>query len=244
MTSSVEHYNRVACTAPVQCMELRRAHNACKRNLLQQALLRSGNLIEHCRILDLACGRGGDLNKVFGCLRYVGVDTADLALAELQRRAAQIGMCVEVVHGDAARASIPMGPFNLAICMFALHYFCDTKQHLQDLLQCTSSRLEQGGMLCGTFERHNDTDSWGVVHHAIVGDCVNALEWRVPWNKVVALALNVGLALVLCEPFYLTDRNADRNVYSFIFQQAQERCCDRTQTCALTEDIRARRLKS
>lgn len=232
MMSSVAHYNRVACAAPVQCMELRRAHRACKRHLLQQALLRTSKDIQQCRVLDLACGRGGDLNKLVGCTRYVGVDTADLALVELQRRAAEIGMLVDVVHGDPAYTPVPAGPFDMALCMFALHYFCDSKQHLQALLQCASTRLEQGGVLCGTFERHRGTCGWGVAHHAVVGDCVNALEWRVPWDEVVALACKTGLALVWCEPFCMIDRESDSNVYGFIFQQSQAQCCGRKQTCA------------
>jgi SAM-dependent methyltransferase len=168
------------------------------------------------------------------------VDTANLALAELQRRAAEIGMCVEVVHGDAAHAPVPTGPFDMALCMFALHYFCDSKQHVQALLQCASARLEQGGVLCGTFERHHDTGGWGVAHHAVVGDCVDALEWRVPWDEVVALAWKAGLALVRCEPFYVTDREADNSVYGFIFQQAQAQCCGRKRTYASTEGTRDR----
>ena len=230
--SSVAHYNRVACNAPVQCMELRHAHRACKRHLLQQAIMCTCTSIQQCRILDLACGRGGDLNKVAGCSRYVGVDTADLALIELKRRAVEIGMRVEVVHGDAAHASVPTGPFDMAMCMFALHYFCDSKQHLHNLLQSIVARLKQGGVLCGTFERHHDTGGWGVAHHAVVGDCVDALEWRVPWDEVVALAWKMGLALVWCEPFYVTDQKADNNVYGFIFQQAQVQRCGKKQTCA------------
>ena len=130
-----------------------------------------------CRVIDFACGRGGDLLKVSGCRSYMGVDAACDALAELQRRAAETNMQVSVHLGDATE--LPSMPCEIALCNFALHYFCDTPVHCNALLEKISSCLEPGGVFCGTYERVPGADwgmQWGVSYHAKVGDCVDAIE--------------------------------------------------------------------
>ena len=175
-----------------------------------------------CRVTDLACGRGGDLNKIRDCKSYTGADIAADALAELQRRAAEIHMAsVQVYHCTATAIPIPKEAQHLVLCNFALHYFCDTKQHATKLFATAQQLLRPGGMMCGTFE-DVDVDTFGVPHHAIVGDCVNALEWRVPWRLIQQIALKHQFALVLCRAFDTIHTDSLRNIYAFIMQKAQE----------------------
>ena len=225
--SSVSHYNKVAMSKPVLCGAMRAAHNDCKRQLLGRAVQLTGLRLEECNVLDLACGRGGDLNKLERCRTYVGVDNADGALIELRRRADELRMRVAVYCTDAA--SLEPVQSNLALCNFALHYFCDTEEHCAGLMDVISRSLVSGGTFCGTYERAHGAHGFGIPHHAVVGDCVDALEWRVPWRKVVTMAHCRGLALVWDAPFQ--GFHADRCIWGFIYQQVQGQCCGTTRRC-------------
>ena len=100
--SSVDHYNFVAQNPPKQCQILRQSHNAVKHYFVQRAILYLQIPMNICHVVDFACGRGGDLGKVKGCASYVGVDTAEQALHELQRRATEWNMQnISVYHCDA-----------------------------------------------------------------------------------------------------------------------------------------------
>ena len=94
------------------------------------------------------------------------------------------------------------------------------------LLDAVNSSLVAGGAFCGTFERTRGTVGWGVPYHAVIGDCVNALEWRVPWPAIVKLAWQRGMAVVHTVPFYFMDEHSDHSIVGFILQKAQAQCCD------------------
>lgn len=202
---------------------MRTAHNKCKWLLIQRALQVLQMPLDQCAVLDLACGRGGDLNKLRGCRLYTGIDTAGEALQELRRRAGEIDMTVSTQEGDAS--AFIGAPCELALCNFAVHYFCDTEAHCAALLDVVAACLTAGGVFCGTYERVYGSVPWGVRHHAVVGDCVDAIEWRVPWDKLRRMALARGLALVYTVPFYTLEQESDTNIYGFMFQQAQGRYC-------------------
>lgn len=171
-----------------------------------------------CNILDFACGRGGDLPKCRGCASYVGVDNAEHAVAELERRAREINMTVRTHVADAC--DMPYSPCTLALCNFAIHYFCDTKAHLNRLLSKVASCLEPGGVFCGTYERFaTHSDAFGVGRHVVIGDCVNAEEWEVPYLQLFSIALHYGLALVWHVPLSWYNREAEKNIWVFIMRQ-------------------------
>ena len=219
--SSEHHYNHVAQCAPVQCKALRRAHNMCKHAVLQHALRIANVPLQECACIDLACGRGGDLNKLAGCRLYTGVDTALQALAELKRRATEIGMTVHLHHTDASQLQVEPGSADLLLCNFALHYFCDSQQHCGALLDVVAAALRPGGVFCGTYEKVPGKVHWGTPYHAKIGDCVDALEWRVPWPQIVTMLYKRGLALVCHRPLCMINEEADSSIIAFILQKAQ-----------------------
>lgn len=233
MMSSVQHYNRVAREPPAQCRELRTAHRAAKHVLISSAAALSCGSMKGCHILDFACGRGGDLTKCVGCASYTGVDTAEEALRELHRRAEEMHIPVTTHHADAS--CVPVTPCDTAMCNFALHYFCDTEQHCAALLDKVSQCLRPGGTLCGTYEKRVGLVQWGDMHHAVVGDCVNAIEWRVPWNCVVRMALKRGLALVYHMPLHCLHNGSDQSIWCFIMR-AQGQHCGKKEKAQLTAD--------
>ena len=71
------HYNRVAANQPPRQLHAarRREHNLAKQQLLEW--LRDRGL-RPTAVVDLACGRGGDLHKIAAafetCTSYVGAD--------------------------------------------------------------------------------------------------------------------------------------------------------------------------
>ena len=239
--SSERHYNKVAQHAPVQCRQLRRSHNKCKHQLIRRAIELAQVPLSQCNIADLACGRGGDINKIRGCRSYVGADTALHALAELTRRAAEIQMNVQLHHIDASRLSILPCSIDVAMCNFALHYFCDSQQHCSALLDTIERMLRPGGVFCGTYEKVRGTVSWGTAHYAQIGDCVDALEWRVPWQQLQHMCVARKMAIVFHMPFHMIDPEADNSIHSFIIQKAQVQCTDTQPTSSLTTDIPRRR---
>ena len=221
--SSIDHYNQVARRPPVQCGALRRAHNRCKAKAIAGCLSLTGTALCNCRVLDLACGRGGDINKLAGCRLYTGVDNAEMAVAELKRRAQEIGMAVTVHVADATM--VPTTPCEIALCHFALHYFCDTEVHCRSLFAKVGQCLVPGGVFSATYERVPGKDhdmTWGVPHHAVVGDCVDALEWRVPWGLVQGLAMQNGLAVVYNAPLQCMETDAAAGIWLFIVQKTQQ----------------------
>ena len=56
--------------------------------------------------------------------------------------------------------------------------------------------LSEGGTFCGTYEKRVGHIPWGQARHVVIGDCVNAIEWSVPWHQVMQMAFARRLALV------------------------------------------------
>lgn len=218
--SSTNHYNHVALHFPRSHVVMRKSNNDVKRAIICRALHYMCTRLQDCHVIDLACGRGGDLPKVRGCASYLGVDQAHIALAELERRAQEMGMRVTTHVGDAAQLTATNQSAQLVLCNFALHYFCDTQQHCRTLLHTVARVLVPGGMFCGTYEMHS-AQTFGMAFHATVGDCVDAVEWRVPWQKVLALAHQAGLSLVYSSSFQAFDTNCSANTVAFIMQCQQ-----------------------
>lgn len=217
--SSKQHYNHVARNPPVECMYLRSAHRQAKRILITRAAQLAAGDITACTVLDLACGRGGDLPKCIGCESYTGIDTAGDALDELQRRAREMGINANTIRADAAYHPISQ-QFSMAMCNFAIHYFCDSEKHCRALIQQVANTIRTGGTFCGTYEREIGRVSFGEARHVVIGDCVNAVEWKVPWPEVLKYAWRNGLSLVYHAPLRRLHIDSDPNIWAFIMQKA------------------------
>lgn len=217
--SSVNHYNRVALQPPADCLSIRTAHRIAKHRFIAAAASKAAGAICNCNVIDFACGRGGDLPKVVGCASYTGIDNADKALAELRRRAVELGVRVSTYCTDAAES--PVLPCNLAMCNFALHYFCDTQEHMNALLHKVAQCVLPGGVFCGTYERVKHTPGFGEAYHAVVGSCVDAIEWRVPFDYLQSVMLRYNFAIVDHKPLAYYNAEAEQSIWVFMFQKAQ-----------------------
>jgi len=150
-------------------IHLKNLNNWIKSVLLREAV-RPGDAV-----LDLACGKGGDLSKYtrLGVSSYVGVDVAPAAVQEARCRyngesggQSRRGMpfsakfavanCWEVVLRDQFKAE---APFDVVSCQFALHYAFREAGMAKLALRNVAAMLRPGGLFVGTT-----TDSAVLAH--------------------------------------------------------------------------------
>ena len=136
-------------------------------------------------------------------------------------RAGEIGVPIDrVVHGDAAKTTLESNTYDLIAINFAIHYFCDSEEHLSQLLRNASNGLAQGGFVVGTcidfrtilynndhihakpnlLDRIEETP-WGRAYRYQLEGCVDTDEWVVHFPSLVSIAHSVGLHLVKCQSF-------------------------------------------
>lgn len=109
-------------------LKTRTFNNACKRKVIEDSCYAG------CRVLDVACGRGGDIHKInaTGASLYVGMDISEASLDEARNRSrvykhrtiAMHFVHSDMLNGDAFKAHIfdVYGTFDIVMCNFAIHY--------------------------------------------------------------------------------------------------------------------------
>ncbi|GFR40878.1 hypothetical protein Agub_g1529, partial [Astrephomene gubernaculifera] len=140
--------------------ELKHFHNHVKRQLIWRFAHKQD------RLLDLCCGRGGDLQKWKDTqIKYVkGLDISEREVEEARRRFAEL---VERRRGGNLRCEFEAvdwlgerpyedpgaGPasYGVVTCMFALHYFFVSESSLRMFLHNVASNLRTGGYFLGTL---------------------------------------------------------------------------------------------
>lgn len=129
-------------------IDLKKFHNNIKREIIRSFCTKGGSL------LDVACGRGGDLSKWNG-LNYVrGIDISPAEIDEARRRHVESfpGLVCEFdvcdTFGTETYTSTRM--YDSITCMFALQYFCETESMLDTFMSNVSSNLKRGGCFIGT----------------------------------------------------------------------------------------------
>ena len=151
------HYDRVAGSAGRSATDAldagaRAAINFCKARLMAEAAAAQ----PWSAVVDLCCGRGGDLDKFrrLGVQSLLCVDAAPAALAEAQARAAAAGGGMRTTFlppGDAAAAQLPQGAADAVVCNLALHYFAESPARLAALLGAVARCLKPGGVFLGVM---------------------------------------------------------------------------------------------
>eukprot|EP00035_Acanthoeca_spectabilis_P033620 m.24657 g.24657 ORF g.24657 m.24657 type:complete len:282 (+) comp6101_c0_seq2:51-896(+) len=176
VVSAKEHYNRAAGGSrgrPPSTQEwkqrrkegptaaLKKYHNSIKRYMINTLAARA-----HPRgarsLLDLACGRGGDIDKWIDA-RIPDVHGIDISEEEVRMASSRF----EKKRGKNRRldpdytfeASDLLGEapmkwnreFDLVTCMFAGHYFLQTEKMLDAFLGNVSAALRDGGFYFGTI---------------------------------------------------------------------------------------------
>jgi len=136
-------------------MPLKKFHNQIKRELINSFARGKRNL------LDLACGRGGDINKWndAGVKKVLGVDLSPNEIQEAKRRYEDTatrrdfsGMDCEFRQTDELGThAIPWEEtFDVVTCMFAAHYFHASESAFKCFVENAAGALKEGGYFVGT----------------------------------------------------------------------------------------------
>lgn len=175
---------------------LKKYHNEVKRALLQK-YTSPGD-----RLLDVACGRGGDIPKWLSLKlgRVKGLDVSEAEIGEARHRWAH---WKQKIPGPTectfeARDALDLqerdGSYNVVTCMFALHYFWGCRDHAERLLGLVADTLVTGGTFVGTvvnatkvkahvgdhlkleplWRAGGTGDSFGCEYRCVIGDTVMA----------------------------------------------------------------------
>ena len=149
------HYNRMAGETAEQrkrdcAISVRNLHN-----WLKNMLLRS-HCAEGDAVLDLCCGKGGDIFKFkhIGVSRYTGVDFADAAIQAARVRATSITFPIDLRVADL-RQPLDLGPggaqHDLVSAQFCMHYFWETEATAAAFMDNAAQHLRPGGHLVATL---------------------------------------------------------------------------------------------
>ncbi|CAJ0592683.1 unnamed protein product [Cylicocyclus nassatus] len=145
-----------------------RRENFLRGILIMQSLSNvhhSVNKMLRPRVLDLACGKGGDLRKwkIANVDSVVMADVADVSLTQAKERYDEMAQRersglfpAEFVHADCCKdnlkSMIKSKPeFDLVSCQFALHYSFIDEHSARTFLRNATETLRPGGYYIGTL---------------------------------------------------------------------------------------------
>lgn len=133
-------------------INMRRYHNNVKRQLYNK-YTRDIN-----KLLDLACGKGGDLDKwVSNNIGHViGYDINERSIREAKRRVTEYRFPkktdVELYVKDLSRNVIEgNGDCDVVTSMFAFHYFFESEDTFNNIMKTIDNNLKMGGYFIGTM---------------------------------------------------------------------------------------------
>lgn len=126
-------------------------------------------------VLDLACGKGGDLAKweKADIAFYAGVDVASGSVEDARKRyngEAETSkhrrknkpmnfparfLCADCFGVSIEDSLQDLAPFDIISCQFALHYCFETKERARQALRNISALLRPGGVFIGTLPDAN-----------------------------------------------------------------------------------------
>ena len=122
--------------------EIRRAHNAYKRDLIQ-SVTREGD-----QILDVGCGCGGDLQKWKHAGANISMcDPNEESIEEAKTRARNLKIRVNFYHGDIFNC--PNRKYDIICFNFSLHYIFATENLFRNSIREIRNRMKPGGKLIG-----------------------------------------------------------------------------------------------
>jgi mRNA (guanine-N7-)-methyltransferase len=120
-----------------------RVNNYIKAKLIQDHLLVNG------QVLDMPCGKGGDLKKYRQnkASFYMGVDLVPANVVEARRRheATRCMFGAHFMEGDFTQQLDLASQYDIVSCMFALHYAWDTEARARQVMKNAAERLKANG---------------------------------------------------------------------------------------------------
>lgn len=123
---------------------LRKSHNQAKRNLISSVTHRRD------KVLDVGCGRGGDLNKWKSVkARLTAVDPDQDSVDEAKKRLECLSYEADIRVGDVRTA--PKLRYDIVCYNFSLQYIFGNIDLFNQSIKAISERVDVGGLLIGTI---------------------------------------------------------------------------------------------
>lgn len=154
----LSHFNQKASNKiQTSFFDMRRFHNWLKRSLLYKAVSSEPNNKSR-KLLDLACGKGGDIHKwVDNNIRYVegydidenSVNQAILRHSKVKQKPTSKNFDFSFNCLDLNKNTVPFNEnnnFDIVTCFFAIHYFCESQQTLSNFIS-NFDGLKQNGII-------------------------------------------------------------------------------------------------
>lgn len=125
--------------------QLRKLHNACKRNLIV-SWVKPGQ-----HVLDCGCGRGGDIHKwnLIKNLKVTAIDPDEESLKEAINRATESGYGIWFLPPGDITKTIEWGPYDVVCYNFSLHYIFENMDTYTKSVWAISHAVKSGGYLIG-----------------------------------------------------------------------------------------------
>ncbi|GAA5938271.1 hypothetical protein JCM3775_002933 [Rhodotorula graminis] len=143
---------------------LKNFNNWIKSVLIAKFGRREGDTTPRIRVLDLGCGKGGDLHKWTraGTEEYVGIDIAAVSIAQAQQRYDTMrGQrfparfftldCFENPIEEVLPPHAVARPFDIVSMQFCMHYAFETEAKVRMMLANVARYLKPGGVFVGTI---------------------------------------------------------------------------------------------
>ena len=148
------HYNQTAKNSHLtnELGEAAKVHNWIKSLLIQNCCKRNDI------VLDIGCGRGGDVKKFKKAKikKIIGIDLSEDSLQEMKQRCEQQEIDSFLIQGDAYDIEFPSNISGIS-CNFAFHYFLDGRQ--EHMLHKIHTALKSKGLFWGIMANPNMFES-------------------------------------------------------------------------------------
>ncbi|KAJ2798302.1 mRNA cap guanine-N7 methyltransferase [Coemansia guatemalensis] len=185
-----------------------------------------------CRVLDLGCGKGGDLRKwaIAGISEYIGMDIAQTSVSQAQKRFLEIRNArfsaqffAQDCYADPLEKTMrpPDYQADVISAQFCLHYAFETEQKARQMMRNVSSHLSDGGVFICTIPNANwlvfgntvyqvdfakdasEIKRFGTAYAFTLDEAVeDCTEYLVHMPTFVQLAREHGLELEYCRDFH------------------------------------------
>lgn len=137
-------------------IKLRTFNNWVKAVLINK-FTRRGNVV-----LDIGCGKGGDLLKwgKEGCAGFIGIDVAEISISQAKHRYDQVRdktFWADFRVGDAFEQNVEdivqpeAFPVDIVSSQFCLHYAFESENRVRKVLSNITRALKPGGTFIGTI---------------------------------------------------------------------------------------------
>jgi mRNA (guanine-N7-)-methyltransferase len=151
--TAAAHYDGTAAHS-LRRTPLNAFHNDAKRALLRAFAAGAGS------VLDVACGRGGDVHKwiALSIPHVTGLDVSSASVEEARRRSSEALARARHTFTHTFVVADLLAPwptaattasFDVVTCMFALHYFFATEASARAFLGNVAAALRPGGRFVG-----------------------------------------------------------------------------------------------